>query len=141
MKRLTFVLIIASLILTGWLPAQDFRSINSDQTKFFSGLSDTLDALNYEIHISQLDFTAKTISAKTIATIESKVDNLSAIKLELLDVTVDEVSVDGEIIAGFQHQSPFLHIPLNNSISMGQIIQVEVNYHGVPFHEGWGGFH
>lgn len=106
-----------------------------------SELSDTLDALNYEIHINELDFTAKTIVATTIVTIGSKVDNLSVIRLELLDLTVDEVLINGVASAGFQHQSPWLSIPLSNAINTGDVLEISVSYHGEPFHEGWGGFH
>lgn len=141
MKKLRIALIVVTHLLSGWLFAQDNNSFDAGQQSFRNGLSDTLDALNYEIHLNELDFSAKTISAKTIVTMQSKVDNLNEIRLELLNLTVDEVKVDGLTIPNFQHQSPWLIIPLNNPINANEVIDVEVTYHGAPFYEGWGGFH
>ncbi len=142
MKRTSLLLVTTAILISSLLPAQRHSSSNPERkTSYRAGLSDTLNALNYEIHINELDFTAKTIAARTFVTIEAKVDNLAVITLELLDFTVDEVKVDGTAIAVFQHQSPFLSIPLNTPVNAGQIVFVEVAYHGAPFYEGWGGFH
>jgi len=106
-----------------------------------SMLSDTLDALSYEIHLNDVNTTAKTIDATTIVHVSSKVDNLGQITLELLDLTVDEVFVNNIQVAGFVHNSPWLYVPLSSAINAGDEVEVKVSYHGMPFHEGWGGFH
>ncbi|MBE0640320.1 MAG: T9SS type A sorting domain-containing protein [Bacteroidales bacterium] len=137
MKRLPILLIFTIQLISGGIIAQNINYLAADR----GNLSDTLDALTYEIHINEMDFSAKTISAKTIITIQSKVDNLSVIRLELLDLTVDEVNAGGLPVTGFQHQSPWLVIPLTTPINQGDVIEVDVTYHGAPFYEGWGGFH
>jgi len=104
-------------------------------------LSDTLDALSYEIHLNEINTTAKTIDATTIVHLISKIDNLDHVTLELLDLTVDEVFVDNIQVSGFVHNSPWLYIPLPANINTGDEVEVKVSYHGMPFHESWGGFH
>jgi len=119
-----------------------FSEVNSKRSHLSNGnLSDTLDALKYEIEITDLDFVAKTITAKTTVTLKSKIDILNVVKLELLDLIVDEVFVNGNPVSNFQQQNPFLSIPLSSPINSGEIIEVKVHYHGSPFHENWGGFH
>ncbi len=73
--------------------------------------------------------------------LESKINNLNEVKLELMDLTVDEIYVDGVQNTNFTHDGMILTIPLSNSISIGETVDVSVSYHGHPFHEGWGGFH
>ena len=108
-----------------------FSEVNSKRSHLSNGnLSDTLDALKYEIEITDLDFVAKTITAKTTVTLKSKIDILNVVKLELLDLIVDEVFVNGNPVSNFQQQNPFLSIPLSSPINAGEIIEVKVHYHG-----------
>ncbi len=58
-----------------------------------------------------------------------------------MDLTVDEVYVDGTLNTNFTHNGMILTIPLTNTINIGETVNVTVSYHGAPFHEGWGGFH
>jgi len=106
-----------------------------------SWISDTLDALSYTIHLTAFDFTNHEITAQTDVELASKVDNLYEIKLELMDLTVDDVHIDGVLVPNFQHEDMILSIPLSSPINTGDNILVSVSYHGEPFHEGWGGFH
>jgi aminopeptidase N len=142
MKRFFSLFLTALLVVS--FPA--FSQHNPDKcsgSHSFSRsmLSDTLDALNYEIHLNEVNTTAKTIDATTIVQLSSKVDNLDHITLELLDLTVDEVFVNDIQVSGFIHNSPWLFVPLSTPLNTGDEVEVKVSYHGAPFHEGWGGFH
>nr|NQU89416.1 T9SS type A sorting domain-containing protein [Bacteroidota bacterium] len=95
----------------------------------------------YEIHLNEINTTAKTIDAFTIVTLLSKVDNLTEIKLELLDLIVDEVFVYNQLVNDFEYIDPWLIIPLSSPVNTGDEVVVKVAYHGEPFHEDWGGFH
>ncbi len=106
-----------------------------------SMLSDTLDALSYTIHIDSLDFTNQKIYAHTQVVLTPKINNLSTIKLELMNLTVDSVFVEGSEITNFTHTGYILAIPLTSPVNIGDNVSVIVWYHGVPFHESWGGFH
>ena len=142
MKNLTGIISILFLFLLNPLFAQDRQTQGHPKYSFDrSLLSDTLDATNYEIHLNEINTTENTIDAYTIVSLASKVDNLNEIKLELLDLIVDEVSVDGQQVTDFLHNSPWLIIPLTTTLNTGDEVDVMVSYHGEPFHEDWGGFH
>ncbi len=142
MKHL-FQLILAILLLISFTAFSQNKHHKCGNLHSFSRslLSDTLDALSYEIHLNEINTTAKTIDATTIVQLKSKIDNLDHITLELLNLTVDEVFVDNVQVTGFVHNSPWLFIPLAAVINTGDQVEVKVSYHGLPFHEGWGGFH
>lgn len=106
-----------------------------------SALSDTLDAISYTIYLDQFDFDEQEFSGQTDVLLQSKVDNLGSVKLELQDLTVDSVFVDGVNTPVFTHNGMILDIPLSSPAGSGEMITVSVFYHGQPFHEGWGGFH
>lgn len=140
MKRFLTIFVLLSLAAASLCAQRNYYRQN-DLTMRKSGLSDTLDALKYEIHLNSLNFSTKTIEAKTIITLQSKVNNLQTVTLELINFTVDQVFVNGFINPDFQHQGGLLSVQLAAPVPAGEIVAVEVHYHGVPFHEGWGGFH
>jgi len=105
-----------------------------------SELSDTLDAIQYTIFIEGLDFAEKTIDACTEVILASKIDNLDFVKLELKDLEIESVLVDGQF-ASFSYDGEIITISLANPINTGDEVTVEVDYSGEPFHEDWGGFH
>ncbi len=106
-----------------------------------SQLSDTLDAISYTIYLSDFNFTDQEFTGQTDVLLSSKIDNLTEVKLELQDLSVDWVLVDGANIPNFTHENMVITIPLLSPINFGDIITISVAYHGHPFHEGWGGFH
>lgn len=132
--------LILSLLL---VPFQLIQAQRCSHTSSFqkSMLSDTLDAINYVIHLNELDFTNHEISAVCEVEIMSKVENLQMVSLELQALTVDAVTVDGTVYTNFSQSGNFLHIPLTTPFTTGDIFSVNVTYHGEPFHESWGGFH
>ncbi len=143
MKKLVFIIIFSiafQQLLFTQTQQKHFRCTHR-QSFQRSLISDTLDALNYEIHLNEINTTLKTIDAYTIVQLKSKVDDLNEIKLELLELTVDAVWVDNQPVTDFIHESPWLTIPLQNPLQNGDEVEVKVEYHGQPFHEDWGGFH
>ena len=140
-KRILFLLAIIFLLTSPGF-SQEFTPKCSHRQSFERSLvSDTLDALYYEIHLTSVNTTAKTIGAWTVVTLESKIDNVSQVTLELLDLTVDQVFVNGIEVTGFTHNNPWLYIPLSSPVNTGDQVSIKVVYHGEPFHENWGGFH
>lgn len=105
-----------------------------------SPLSDTIDVLNYHIYIDSILWDTDELYARTNLTLASKVDNLGEVKLELLDLSVDEVIGDGMELTYFQ-QDNYLIIQLNEILQTGDESEFWITYHGVPFKEGWGGFY
>ncbi|MFP4469477.1 MAG: M1 family aminopeptidase [Bacteroidales bacterium] len=138
------MLFLASLLIAAALPAySQYHHGDGPHLRSFkrSIISDTLDAVKYEIHLNEVNTTDQTLAANTFVTLVPKVDNLQQLTLELLDLTVDQVFVNGVEITGFTHANPMLYIPLNNPVNTGDTLVAEVVYHGQPFHEDWGGFH
>ncbi len=142
MKNLTLLFIAVFSFSTLFVQAQRHYAKCSHKQSFERSLiSDTLDALSYEIHLNEINTTLKTIDATTIVFLVSKIDGLNQVTLELLDLIVTEVKVDGVQATNYQHTSPYLYIPLSNPLNTGDEVEIEVSYSGEPFHEGWGGFH
>jgi hypothetical protein len=106
-----------------------------------SWISDTLSAIHYTIHLNEVDFVDKEIKAQADVLLESKINNLDQITLELQALTVDSVFLDGTMTLSFSQSGHFLYIPLQSNLNTGETVTVSVFYHGQPFHEGWGGFH
>jgi len=141
MKQFVFFITILLLIGPPIVFAQHDHSQCNHVASFDRSLiSDTLDALSYEIHLTEINTTSQTITANTKVNLASKIDGLTQVSLELLDLTVDQVLVNG-VNNTFDQQNPFLYIPLSQPLNTGEEVEVEVFYHGSPFHEGWGGFH
>ncbi|MBU2650381.1 MAG: M1 family metallopeptidase, partial [Bacteroidetes bacterium] len=106
-----------------------------------ASIGDTIHAMHYSITINEINTTTQTIDASTLITLKPLVNDLDAIRLELLDLTVTSVDVDGTPVTNFSHDNGFLEIPLPVSVDTTDILNVEIAYNGQPFHESWGGFH
>lgn len=105
-----------------------------------SSLSDTLDILSYHIYIDSIHWDNDELFARTQLTLASKVDNLEEVKLELMDLTVDEVLGDG-LELSYSQKNNKLIIQLNEILQSGDESAFWITYHGVPFKESWGGFY
>jgi aminopeptidase N len=105
-----------------------------------SSLSDTLDVLSYHIFIDSILWDTDELYARTQLSLESKVDDLDHISLELMNFTVEEVLVDGQP-QNYSFANNRLTIALDGLMQTGDQSEIWVTYHGVPFHESWGGFY
>lgn len=103
-------------------------------------IGDSLHAVHYEINISEINTIEKTISAHTIVWISPVLGNVSGISLELIQLNIDSVFVDGNL-SDYSHSDGVVLITLETELLFGDTIQIGVYYHGEPFHEAWGGFH
>ncbi|MBM3436639.1 MAG: M1 family metallopeptidase, partial [Bacteroidetes bacterium] len=140
MKPLLSLLVIFFLGFFG-IKAQNEANSGLNSLPEKKWISDTLDALSYTLYVTDFDFANHEITANADIVLTTKVNNISQIKLELMDLTVDAVLVEGISVPGFTHNGNILNIPMSNPISPGDTIVVSVDYHGEPFHEDWGGFH
>ena len=142
MKYLKYLLSTILFLLFVTLSAQDNKYKYSHKHSFKSSvIGDTIDAVHYDIYLENIDTEAETIQAYTKVQFTPKVDNLNSVPLELLDLTVDAVFIDGVEITTFTHVDGIIHIPLSNPVNTNDTLIAEVHYHGQPFHEEWGGFH
>ena len=146
------------LVLNRFLKAKLFRTSYAVQktNKYFckpvfcrhknsvKGLkSDTIHVSHYAIHLNIIHLSKKCISGYTALSITSKMNNVKAIPLDLLHLTVDSVSVNNSVIPNFYYNDTLLRIPLASAINTNDTVLVKVFYHGKPVVDpsGWGGFY
>lgn len=127
------VILLLSLFLGQILFAQANQKIRND-------IGDTIHAVHYNIHLNQVDTDNQSISAYTEIKILPLVNDLTYIPLELKDLTVDSVFVNGSLHT-FSHTGDVIRIPIAWPVLRSDTLIVGVYYHGEPFHENWGGFH
>lgn len=109
-------------------------------TGFAQQRTDSVHVAHYDINLSVLDFTNNTIDGHTDITVVSKVSNLTQLRLDLMVLTVDSVTVN-QNPATFSHvgEALFVNVPAMQS---GDTALVRVYYHGSPAHDGYfGGFY
>jgi hypothetical protein len=123
------LLILIAVLYPGFLQAQ------------YRNPADSLDAIHYEIHINNIDFQAKTIEGSTTVLLTTHAATIPVINLELIQLTVTNVLLNDIPVSVFSQSDSLLIIPLDNPIHPGDTIALKADYHGVPFHESWGGFH
>lgn len=105
--------------------------------------SDTIDILSYSVHLDIIHLSKKTISGYTVLTLVPRINNVSAVPLDLLKMTVDSVIAAGQPLSSFYYNDTLLRIPLPAAINPGDTITLKVCYHGKPVVDpsGWGGFY
>ncbi|MEN8224203.1 MAG: M1 family aminopeptidase [Bacteroidota bacterium] len=102
---------------------------------------DSIHAVKYVIDLQEVDMDAQTIKAITTVTLVPLINDLDVFQLQLMQLTVDSVFVDGVAITNFTHQDEIINIPLLSPVSIYDTSVVTILYNGQPFHESWGGFH
>jgi aminopeptidase N len=117
---------------------------SSDVKALSTGLiSDTVDVTNYEIRLSIMNFAAKQLSGYAILSVTPRMNNISHIPLDFLQLEVDSVKVDGMPVNSWYYNDTLLRVPLGTAINIGDTIKLKIRYHGTPVIEpgNWGGFH
>lgn len=102
--------------------------------------TDSVHVAHYDINLSVTDFTSKVIDGYTDISVVAKVGNLTQVRLDLMVLTVDSVTVN-QNPATFSHigQSLLVNVPAMQS---GDSALIRVYYHGIPAHDGYfGGFY
>ncbi len=141
MKRIILISFLFTTFLTGNSIAQQAPKCSHTVSFEKSWISDTLDAIHYQIHLTVTDFSGHEIGGYTDVELASKINDLNEIKLELMSLTTDSVFIENVPVTGFTHLDNIITIPLSTPLNAGESVNVRIYYHGVPFHEGWGGFH
>ncbi len=103
-------------------------------------IGDSLHVVHYIIEIDDINTTDKSISGNSRAFITPVSASVSGIALQLIDLSVDSVFIDGNNTS-FTHGEGVIQIQLSQNLGVGDTLETRVYYHGQPFHEGWGGFH
>jgi hypothetical protein len=97
------------------------------------------DILHYAIAINNINYSSKTISAKTVVSLQttSAGDTLT---LDLLGLKVDSVATSSSV--SFFQKEEKLFVVFANAIAAGLNIQLSIYYSGAPKQDAsWGGFY
>src|SRR5215510_3609800 len=78
--------------------------------------SDSVDVIDYNIHLNVTDYANKIISGYCIISFKSKIDNLPFIDLDLLKLTVDSV-VQNNHQATFTYNDTTIRVTLESSLN------------------------
>ncbi len=133
------VFLLSLTLLTG-ISIKAQNAIKADISALYS---DTIDVLHYDIHLIDINVTQKTLKGYTEVTFTPLMNGISALTLELINLTVDSVTVDGNIVQNFVHEGVLLRIPLPVTMNPGDTAVTGIYYHGTPFTDpsNWGGVH
>ncbi len=120
-----------------------FAQFQHKETEATAIYSDTLEAVHYGIHLTDINLTNKTIKGYTEVKLVAKINSLSSIQLELASLTVDSVFIETSKTIAFSHVGNLITISLVQPVNTGDTVNTTIYYHGQPFVDpsGWGGFH
>lgn len=105
--------------------------------------SDTFDIVHYDIHLDVRDYTNDYLIANTHVTYSPKMDDVTSITLDLFELTVDSVKMDGAHL-DYTHEDGGwdLVIELPSPTVTGEEHTIDIWYQGVPHLDPqWGGFY
>ena len=149
MKFITSSLFIVFLFFVSLLQAQNLscktiKSQLSSNSLYYSPenkRSDTIDILKYTINLDITDFVGKTISGNTKVKFAPKINNQTALRLDLLQMTIDSIKLNNTILS-YTYNDTLLKVNLPTIFNATDTSEVTVYYHGVPQGDpaGWGGF-
>lgn len=122
--------------------AQGTRSGSGVETQADNMRSDTIDVLHYYIHLDITDFVGETIDGYTTVTITPRMNNVTELCLDLLELNVDSIKM-GATMLTFTYNDTLLKIALPVTMNIGDTSDVTVWYNGPPQGDpsGWGGFY
>jgi aminopeptidase N len=132
MKNLVIILFLFPFIL---LSQNDKSLINNKR-------SDTIDVKIYKLYLDVTDFTTNIIKASCQVNFESKMNNVSGISLDLLNLEIDSVIHHGQL-ANYTYNNVLLRVNFSTPLQQFEEDSVTIYYHGTPETDasGWGGFY
>lgn len=117
------------------LPEDEFLTCGSNAR------SDSIDILNYAVSLDLTEFDQETIRASCEITFTVKQDGIAELPLDLLNLTVDSVTWQGNLL-DFDYDGLLLNVHLAQPVSTGETQEIIVFYRGHPTADpsGFGGF-
>lgn len=105
--------------------------------------SDTIDVINYTIHLDLKHLSHMQLFAATEITAAPRMASINSFSLDLRQLTVDSVLLDNVPHSGYTYNDTVLRVTLTTPLTPADTFKLRVVYHGVPLIEpyNWGGFH
>ncbi len=127
-------------------PIHFTKSQSGDISVMASNLrSDTINVLNYTINLNITDFTTNTINGNTEVKFTPKINGITKLSLDLLELVIDSIEIGGVNILASQYayNDSLIHINLPTTHNIGDTATIVVHYRGTPQIDatGWGGFY
>jgi aminopeptidase N len=124
------------------IPSNFCKTFPSNVIYADNSRSDTIDILNYAIHLDITDISGKTITGNCKITFSPKLNNVSEINLDLLELNIDSISLNNSLL-NYNYNDTLLKIQLPSVFNYGDTEIVNIYYNGSPQKDasGWGGFY
>lgn len=94
--------------------------------------TDSMHVAHYDVHLNITDFSNRVIYGYTDVRMVSKVENLDHLDLDLKNMVVDSVWVNGSGTSNYVHSGELLRILLTDAINQDDTVNIRVYYGGVP---------
>ena len=110
--------------------------------KLAASAIDTLHVKHYYIYIDSINYPAKTIQGSCIVSLESKMNNINNISLNLLQLQIDSIT-SNSITLPYSYNDTVIRITPPFILSANDTFTMRIYYHGQPKKDptGWGGFY
>lgn len=127
MKKLIILLVALGLVWN--VNARDARG-------------DTIDIVSYQLRLNLTDFSTKILYGDATIGVKAKMNGVERIALDLLELDVDSVKVDG-FNATYTYNDSLLDLYFFSTLNNGDSATIRVYYHGKPLQEAgdFGGFY
>ncbi|MGB0805975.1 MAG: M1 family aminopeptidase [Salibacteraceae bacterium] len=104
--------------------------------------SDSINVLNYEIHLDASDFSNRMIVANTVIKFVPKMANLQNLPLDLFKFQIDSITLNNQNLT-YSYNDTLLNVNLGMGFNPSDTLSVNVFYHGVGKKDpsGWGGIY
>jgi len=131
---------VKKIILFILLFVTTFYNLNAQKSYH----ADSIDVLNYNIHLNITDFNNQNIIGFTELKLVPKYNNLHYIQLDLLSFFIDSITINGVYQSFWDYDDTLLSIKLIQPAFTSDTINVAVYYYGHPQEDPginhWGGF-
>jgi aminopeptidase N len=146
--KMKSLLLFTSLLVSQFVVAQasaqcskKAKSNRNQASNYVDTRSDSINITHYSIYLDFSTLPVNELHARCVVEFKAKVNQISAIVLDLEGLTVDSVRQNGNILA-FTHTDPQLSITLTEALNTNDSTSIEVFYQGTPVEDasGFGGF-
>lgn len=107
----------------------------------YNDRSDTIDILHYSINLSMPNVASGSITANCVIDFSPKMNNISQITLDLLQLTVDSIKMGNNLLT-YTHNDTIIYANFPTNLNIGDSSSIQVFYRGQPQEDAmWGGFY
>lgn len=107
---------------------------------FAQNAGENFDATHYEIRLWDINLTNHTLQGEAFIdiTVTAPTDTFV---LELKSLTVTDAATESYSVTDFHQEGDFLTLVVDETVSAGETLTLDVRYGGNTFNESWGGVH